>query len=110
MVQERVVCPMCFWSRILKESQHSEEGFVYGDYRGTPAEVPVIQLRAVQAGPGRGHKGRGEGGFQMVGELSLDEALKDPAFSDVAEGLRVRLIGLVRSYVAAGVIEVSELV
>lgn len=46
----------------------------------------------------------------MVGELSLSEALKDPAFSDVAEGLRVRLIGLVRGYVAAGVIEVSELV
>ena len=83
---------------------------MYGDYLGDPAEAPVIQLRAIQAGPGRGHKGKGEGGFQKVGELSLAEALKDPAFSDVAEGMRVRLIGLVRSYVAAGVIEVSELV
>ena len=109
MVQERVVCPVCFWTRILKESQHSEDGFVYGDYRGRPADVPVIQLRDTLPGPGRGHKGRTGGGFQLAGELSLAEALRDPAYSDVAEGIRIRLINLVRDYITEGVIEKSEL-
>ncbi len=109
MVQERAVCPLCIWSRIMGSSKHSEEGFVYGDYLGSPAEVPVIQLRNIQAGPGRGHKGEGGGGFSLAGELSLSEALSDPAHSDFAEGLRSRLIDLVRDYVAEGTISPEDL-
>jgi len=94
---------------MLRTSNHSTEGFVYGDYRGRPGDVPIIQLRDIQAGPGRGHKGVRDGGFQLAGELSMAEALQDPAYSDTAEGMRVRLIDLVRDYMALGIIEISEL-
>jgi len=67
-------------------------------------DVLVIQLREVKLGPGRGG-----GGVSLAGELSLSEALSDPGYSDVAEGIRARLIDLVRGYVAEGVIDVEEL-
>ena len=49
------------------------------------------------------------GAFPLLGTLSMAEALQDPGYSEVAEGLKDRLIALVRDYIDLGVINAQEL-
>lgn len=107
MSHTNVVCPFCFWNRPLKAS---EGGLPLGDFERDPADTPVIQLREVSPGPGRGHKGSGVGGFPVVAELSLAEALEDPAYSELAEEIRSRLIFIIRDYLKNGIININEII
>lgn len=78
----------------------------------------VLQVRTQSAGPGRGmtkakltEKGKEHGGFKLVegASLSIKEMLENPSYSDLVEGIRLRLVKIVRAYLDAGIITKEEL-
>ncbi len=74
-----------------------------------PSEYPMIQIREVQAGPGRGHKGKGQGGWPVVGTLNVVEVFEGTEYADLGLQVKDRLVAIVRSYMKAGVIDLKEL-
>jgi len=78
----------------------------------------VLQVRTQSAGPGRGitkakltEKGKEHGGFKLVegAGLSIKELLENPSYSDLVEGIRLRLAKIVRAYLDAGIITENDL-
>ncbi len=80
-----------------------------GELTTDPSDYPMIQLREVQAGPGRGHKGKGQGGWPVVGTLSAVEVFEDPEYRDLGLQVKDRLVAIVRSYMEAGIISLEEI-
>ena len=74
-----------------------------------PSDYPIVQLREVLPGPGRGHKGKGRGGWPVIGGLSITEVLEDPEYSDLGLQVKDRLIAIVRSYMRAGIISTDDI-
>ena len=68
-----------------------------------------MQIREVLPGPGRGHKGKGRGGWPVTGTLSIVEVLGDPEYADLGLQVKDRLIAIVRSYMRAGIISPEEI-
>ena len=75
-----------------------------------PSEFPVIQVRVALAGPGRGHRATGTGGFPTALELSMGEALADDTYGHVAKQMRERLVEIVKDYIRAGILDPQELI
>ena len=109
MVHVYVVCPICFANRPISPLRGVGDGFPLGDYDGLLVDTPIIQLREALPGPGRGHREKGTGGFQVVGTLSLADALGDPELEGLAIQMKDRLVMMVREYVKAGFIDKAEL-
>ena len=53
-----------------------------------------------------GSRGRG---YPKISTMTLAEALNDGGYLTVAQGIRDRLVELVRDYIDLGIIEASEL-
>jgi len=91
-------------------NKYIRAGSTLGEMTIDPSEYGVFNVRSVEAGPGRGHKGVLEGGFRTVERLNIVEALDDPRFADLAEQVRDRLKTIVKSYIQNGVLLLDELV
>lgn len=99
--QLRIVCIWCGHNLIISEDYDLEP------HKIEPSEYPLFNIRAIQPGPGRGKKGEG-GGFPKIAEYSIIEALEIPELSKIAEQVRQRIIIMVKSYLASGIIEMDE--
>ena len=106
--QERIRCPFCARSRILRSSKY--EGGVYrlGQLTTPPSDFPILEIREIQPGPGRGHKGEG-GGFPLVSTQSIVELLNNPEREFISQDVLNRFKAIVKDYIAAGVIDREEL-
>jgi len=75
----------------------------------------ILQVRTQSAGPGRGItkaklKGKEHGGFKLVeGSLSIKEMLENTSYSDLTEGIKLRLVKIVKAYLDAGIITENDL-
>jgi len=67
----------------------------------------ILQAREQMAGPGRGRKGKGTGGFALIDEecLSIVEMAKSPEWSDLAHRVARRIEIIYKAYKEAGLIE-----
>lgn len=74
-----------------------------------PSDWGVISIRATGPGPGRGHKGVPGEGLHTIARLTLIEALQEPEYEVIAEDVRQRMITILKSYVASGLIEHDEI-
>ena len=106
--QERIRCPFCARSKALRSKKY--EGGVYrlGPLSTPPSEFPILEIREIQPGPGRGHKGEG-GGFPLVATYSLVEMLNNPQYEPHAQDILERFKAIVKDYIATGVIDREEL-
>ena len=75
------------------------------------ADWDLLQVRQASAGPGRGRKEKGVGGFKVVPELGMTvtEMLDSPEHRDYALGVKRRLLVIVKEYMRLGVISPDEL-
>ena len=78
------------------------------EFRERPSDNTFIQIRAFGAGPGRGHKSPGVGGWPVTEELTFKEALESEEFREVAGEMRDRLIYVFKDLVSSGVIKIEE--
>ena len=102
-------CLFCGMTRPVRSKRYDDGFLQLGDLDVSPSEYPVIQLREIMPGPGRGHKGKGIGGWPVVDSLSMKEALEDDTYGDLASQMRDRLVAIVNDYLRAGIIDISEL-
>ncbi|MBA7626013.1 hypothetical protein ES703_33447 [subsurface metagenome] len=102
-------CCFCGNSKPIHSNKYDGGIIRLGALTVDPSDYPIVQLREVRAGPGRGHKGKGQGGWPVIGTLSITEVLEDPEYSDLGLQVKDRLIAIVRSYIDAGVIAVEEI-
>ena len=111
MTQERIKCPFCAQSRLLYSDNYEGGVFRWGDItKIPPSQFPLIEIREESAGPGRGHREKGVGGFPLVETYSMLEMLESPEYADYAEYIRQRMLDLIRDWVASGIIDVSEFI
>ena len=100
--QERVVCIFCGTS-VLKDRlnlANMEDWDIGWD---------VLQVRAIEAGPGRGKEGAG--GFPRIPEesMSILELAEHPEHADLVYAIKTRLIKMVQGYIKAGIISKEEI-
>lgn len=72
----------------------------------------VLQVRDVLAGPGRGNRGKNKGtGWPLIESecRSIVELAADPAYADLVEAIKNRLIMITKAYIGAGIIKREEL-
>lgn len=103
-------CLFCGMTKPVHSKKYPTGALVLGELVVPPSEFPVIQVRVAMAGPGRGHRATGTGGFPTALELSMGEALEDPAYGDLAKQMRDRLVEIVKSYIGAGYLDPQELI
>jgi len=99
----QLVCPFCGRHKPFKN------GFRLKELHVDPSEWGIISIRSVGPGPGRGHKGEMGEGLRTIERLNIIESLEDPRFSELAGQVRDRLVLIVRSYLANGVLLLDEL-
>jgi len=102
-------CCFCGNSKPIHSSKYDGGILRLGALTVDPSDYPIVQLREVQPGPGRGHKGKGRGGWPVIGTLSITEVLEDPEYVDLGLQVKDRLIAIVRSYMRAGIISPEEI-
>lgn len=102
-------CPYCAFSSVLYSQKYEGGKFRLGELKTAPSEFPIIEIREALPGPGRGHKGRGRGGIQIVETLDIVQALEHQEYSDIATQVKHRIINIIRSYIDASVINEEEI-
>jgi len=102
-------CCFCGNSKPIHSSKYDGGVFRLGALTVAPSDYPIVQIREVQPGPGRGHKGKGQGGWPVTGTLSIVEVLGNPEYADLGLQVKDRLIAIVRSYMRAGIISMEEI-
>lgn len=103
-----VRCLLCSMNKPFISSKYPTGVFEIPPWDVDPADTPFIMFMTSSPGPGRGRH-RKIGGWTKTGALSLGEALADPEFAEIAEDYRVKMIRLVRAYLANGVLSIEEL-
>ena len=103
-----VKCLFCKMNKPLKSSRYSTGTFEIPPFEGDPGDAAFIMFMDQQAGPGRGRREK-VGGWVKTRELSLGAALADPEFVDLARDFKMKLISLVKAYLANGVLRMDEL-
>lgn len=102
-------CCFCGNSKPIHSRKYEGGILRLGELTVDPSKYPIVQIREALPGPGRGHKGKGRGGWRTVRELPMGEVIEDPAFSALGIQVKERLIAIVRSYIRAGLIAVEEI-
>jgi len=71
----------------------------------------LLQVREPTAGPGRGIKGKGTGGFPIVKELGLDlrEMIENPEYRALGLAVKGRILKIIQEYLRNGVITKKEI-
>ena len=106
--QERIRCPFCARSRSLKNKNYPDGVYRLGQLTTPPSDFPLLEIREIIPGPGRGHKGEG-GGFPIVATYSIVELLNNPERAFIAQDILERFKATVKDYIAAGVLDREEL-
>lgn len=111
MTFDYLLCPFCSWSRLIHSNRYEGGILRLRDFEVEPADFDIVQFREPALGPGRGRREKGVGGFQLIPELgmTISEMMKDPEYRDLGIQIKDRLIQIVRSYIATGVIDPEEL-
>lgn len=111
MTFDYLLCPFCSWTRLIHSSRYEGGVLKLRDFEVEPSDYPLIQIRDALPGPGRGKKIKGAGGFKADREESMNilEMLETPEYRDLALAIKRRLIKIVRSYMAAGILSVEDL-
>ena len=102
-------CCFCGNSKPIHSKKYDGGILRLGALTVDPSDYPIVQLREVLPGPGRGHKGKGQGGLHVTGTLSIVEVLDDPEYADLGLQVKDRLTAIVRSYVRAGIISLEDI-
>ena len=103
--QEQVACIFC-GRNVIRERLNLES------FENWSIDWKVLQVREMLAGPGRGHKIKGEGfGFPVIPEesLSILEMIDDGGYADLVEAIKGRLLLIVKAYINAGIISKEEI-
>jgi len=103
-LHEYLYCVFCGRNTLLKRVPLSS-------FERFNADWDLLQIREAHAGPGRGHKEKGVGGFQVVPEMgmTITEMLESPEHRDYALGVKKRLLIIVEEYMRLGVISSDDL-
>ena len=111
MAFDYLLCPFCSWTRRIHSSRYEGGVLRLRAFEIEPADFNIVQFREPNPGPGRGRREKGVGGFQAVPELgmTIQDMLKDPRYRDLGLQIKDRLIQIVRSYLAAGILNFDEL-
>lgn len=104
MTFDYLLCPFCSWTRLIHSSRYEDGVLKLRDFEIEPADFNIIQIREALPGPGRG-----VGGFQVVDEMTIQDMMEDPRYRELASQVKRRLIKIVRSYMAAGILNIDEL-
>ena len=102
-------CCFCGNSKPIHSRKYDGGRLRLGALTVDPSDYPIVQIRDVQPGPGRGHKVKGHGGWPVTGTLSIVEVLGDPEYADLGKQVKDRLTAIVRSYMRAGIISMEDL-
>jgi len=103
-----IKCPFCFFNKVLYSDKYPD-----GEYRFEipilpPSETPLLEIKEAQPGPGRGHKIKGMGGFQVVEELSIVDMLNDDRYSEQAENILRILKNIFTDFINVGLFDIEE--
>lgn len=109
MVFDYLLCPFCSWSRLIHSSRYEDGILNLREFEIEPSAFNLIQFREPNPGPGRGRRERGFGGFRVVDSLTIIDMMKDPRYRGLAIQIKRRLIKIFRSYLAAGILNIDEL-
>ena len=109
-MQSQFVCPVCFRSRLIESRRTKRQDALLPEFRERPSDNTFIQIRAFGAGPGRGHKSPGVGGWPVTEELTFKEALESEEFREVAGEMKDRLIYVFKDLVSSGIIKLEEVI
>ena len=111
MTFDYLLCPFCSWTRLIHSSLYEGGVLKLRDFEIEPADFNIVQFREPNPGPGRGRKEKGVGGFKAVGGMTIQDMMadEDPEYQELAIQLKRRLVRIVRSYMAAGILSVEEL-
>ncbi len=103
-LHEYLYCVFCGKNTILSRIPISSFERFDGDW-------DLLQVREAQAGPGRGHKEKGVGGFQLVPDMgmTITEMLNSSEHRDYALGVKKRLLVIVEEYMRLGIISPDDL-
>ena len=99
----------CGNSKPIHSSKYNGGILRLGELTVDPVNYPIVQIREALPGPGRGHKGKGRGGWPVIGTLSIIEVLEDPEYADLGLQVKDRLVNIVKSYLQAEVISMDEI-
>ena len=102
-------CCFCGNSKPIHSNKYDGGVIRLGALTVAPSEYPIVQIRDIQAGPGRGHKVKGHGGWPVIDTLSITQVLGDPEYADLGLQIKDRLVAIVRSYMKAGIISMEEI-
>lgn len=103
--QEQLACIFCGHSALLSRINLEKMDSWEIDWK-------VLQVREILPGPGRGHKGKGRiFGFPVIPSesLSIVEMAQNGSHPELLEAIKKRLTKIVRAYLAAGIIDPSDL-
>ena len=101
---EYLACPFCGKSVVRSKIRPKTlENF--------SADWNILQVREAQAGPGRGIKIKGVGGFvaDHFRSMSISQMLESSEHMDLAIGVKNRLLKIVGEYLRVGAIEREEI-
>jgi len=103
-----IKCPFCGFNKVLYSDSYMDGEFRWSISSLPPTEESIIEIKEALAGPGRGHKIKGMGGFQVVESLNIVEMLNDDRYAEKAEEILGILRRLFRDYISSGVFDISE--
>jgi len=108
MTMENIICPFCGQRRGLRSDQYEGGEYRLGELTIPPSEFHLIEIREISAGPGRGHKISGFGGFPVIDTKNIIQMLDSPEYAHIAEQYLYRFKAIFRDYIETGVFDISE--
>ena len=107
--QERIRCPFSARNSVLRHQKYQGGTLRFAPVTTPPSEFPIIEIRDILPGPGRGHKGEGGGGFPLIATYSIVEMLNNPNYEPIAQNILTRFKAILKDYIATGVIDREDL-
>jgi len=103
-----IKCPFCGFNKVLYSDKYPSGEFQWEIPFEPPSEIPLIEIKEAQAGPGRGHKIKGFGGFQVVEKLNILQMLNDDRYAEQAEYMLRILKNMFADFISVGVFDIEE--
>ena len=103
-----IKCPFCGFNKVLYSDSYPDGEFRFSGSALPPSETSIIEIKEALAGPGRGHKIKGMGGFQVVETLNIIEMLNEDRYSEQAEHILKILKHIFDDFIRVGLFDISE--
>jgi hypothetical protein len=107
VTKDYVVCPLCARNRI---TEVPGKGVVRWNFVDLGAS-DFIQTRegGGKVAGGKGYRGSAHGsGFHLVSAITLVEAMADPAYAEIVDGMKQQLLRLVKDGLRIGFLQQAE--